>query len=232
MLRYVRRAVLVLPVLIALAVAGQTSADSAPALVYGEVSLFGEPFKGSAKVVAMVGTTICGTGDVKSGSYSVLVQAKCGPGNTPIDFKLQFAAASRNSAEDAYLTIVPPLPFPGTGDWLKYDLGFPRTAPHPIALAEGCAEISSTFANKTPVATVMATINTAPVSSIWKWDAKKAVWLGYIPNGEEAPLLATLKDISRGETFIACYATSDAMMEFALPVPPVTSTVTPATAGR
>jgi hypothetical protein len=224
--------VLVLPLVVAFVVSGQAGADSAPAYVYGDVSLFGESFNGSAKVVAMVGTTVCGTGDVTKGTYSVLVQARCGPSNTPIDFKLLLSAAGRNAPEDSYWTSVAPLPFPGTGDWLKYDLDFPRTTTQMVALTEGCAEISSTFANKTLIDAIVRTINAAAISSVWKWDAKKSVWLGYIPNGDEAPLLATLKDVNRGETFIACYPTSDPSMQFVLPVAPVAAVVTPSMAGR
>jgi hypothetical protein len=90
------------------AVPSLTSAENAPAYVYGDLTLFDAPLKSSAKVVAMVGTTACGIGDVKGGTFSVIVKSNCGPANTPVQFKLLFSASKKDAAEDAYWTDTAP----------------------------------------------------------------------------------------------------------------------------
>lgn len=205
MSRFVRPILVVLLLVIAAVVPTMAHAETAPAYVYGEVSLFGEPLKASAKVVALIGGTVCGTGDVKSGAFSVVVKSRCGTANAPVQFKLLFAAAKKDVAEDAYWSSTLALPMPSMGEPYKYDLAFPAMTIAAVTPIEGCVELASTFANKTPITTIATRLHEQTAASLWKWDAKKAGWLGYIAGDGEEPILATLKDVNRGETFLACY---------------------------
>jgi hypothetical protein len=220
MSRFLRPALVLLTLLACAVIPSVAGAETAPAYVYGDLTLFDAPLKSSAKVVAMVGTTACGTGDVKSGTYSVVVKSKCGPPNAPVQFKLVFSAAKGNTAEDAYWASTNALPFPGMGDQRKYDLAFPTLTGQPVTPAEGCVELVSTFANKTPVTTISARLHDQAASSVWKWDAKKGDWQGYIPGDAEEPLLATLKDVNRGESFVACYDPANPPLMLTQPTAP------------
>lgn len=188
---------------ISLGAAHTTQAASAPAYVYGHVSLFGNDITGSPAVRAVIGTTNCGTGKVSSAAYSVIVNANCGSGRT-IKFEILFSTSSTNG-DDAYWANET-LTFPGDGLWRKLDLTAPLLqAPTSLSDPSGCTLITSSFSNKTTVDAIAANISpSTALDSIWKQDAKSGNWTAYILMPSPKDTVKTLKTLNRGDSFWVC----------------------------
>lgn len=198
MSRFTRVRIAGLAVLAAAAIMGAAGRDTAqaapttpPARFNGTISLFGGKATGSVAVRAYIGGTDCGTGRLQGGGYTINVSSAsqkpgCGEEGSLVRFTLgEYWAYEYGTWEE--------------GGSQPVNLTGPET--QDISLPADCDTLTLTFANKTTIATLAASIAPASaIDSLWKWNGKD--WESYFPDAPAS--LNTLKTINRGDEVWFC----------------------------
>lgn len=181
-----------------------------PNRLYGSVTLNGAPAPVGTTIVALAGGKSCGTttvaalqvgGSAASPIYPYILDVPA-PGSDPVckpGAILTFTVGGLTAAQAFTLDDL--------ASFQRLDLTAPGTPNVPattttVALAQGCTEVTSTFADGTPTATLVAAISPAgALDAIWRYDAAARLYRGYSPTGTIASDLAT---INRGDTLRIC----------------------------
>ncbi len=174
------------------------AAQPLPARFTGKVQFVAgtKPSNGASATIEAYGPTLtrCGTGTISGGSYGVNVisgnvLAGCPLSDQPVYFKLGVYWAQEQGQWSA-------------GFPISLDLTFPKLTTETIP--PGCGAYVLTFANGTPIETVLTNLQPLDpgsiVAAIWFWN--KTQWQGYFPDGPAA--LNTLKTVNRLDTVWIC----------------------------
>ncbi len=176
------------------------AAQPLPARFTGKIQFVAgtKPGNGSSSTIEAYGPTLalCGKETVRGDVYGVNVdsgsaRAGCPLNGQPVYFKLgDYWARERGQWAPG---------FP-----IALDLTFPKLTTETIPA--GCGVYVLTFSNGTSIETVLANLQPldpgSTVAAIWFWNAPKAQWQGYFPDGPAS--LNTLKTVNRLDTIWIC----------------------------
>jgi hypothetical protein len=194
-------------VLLLLVGLGRTAHAAPPNRVYGTVTLNGAPAPVGTVIVALTGGKVCGTTTVVATAIS---------GNSyPYVLNLPDPSAPLECKPGAVITFtVAGLPagqsitLDDLGTFFRVDLVAPGTPSVPgaggrtVALASGCTDVVSTFADGTAPEVVAAAVTPADaLQAIWRYDAAAGRYAGYSP---AAPFASDLTSINRSDTIRIC----------------------------
>jgi hypothetical protein len=182
------------------AVVPLVAAQPLPARFTGKLQFVAgtKPGNGSSSTIEAYGPTLalCGKETVRGDVYGVNVDSGsarpgCPMNGQPVYFKLgDYWAKERGQWSPG---------FP-----IALDLTFPKLTTETVPA--GCGVYVLTFSNGTAIETVLANLQPlepgSTVAAIWFWNAPRAQWQGYFPDGPAS--LNTLKTVNRLDTVWIC----------------------------
>lgn len=191
-------------VTVMLPIAARPAAAQVPNRLYGTVTLNGAPAPVGATVQAISGSLRCGNttvipADPNGNTWimnvgSAVGDRDCKPGVT-VTFTVNGQPAAQSFTMD------------DLGSFQRINLTAPGTPPvsaSALALAAGCTEVNSTFADGATGATIAAAITpAADVQGIWWYDQALGGYRGYHPAASAAN---DLPPVPRGQTLRICVA--------------------------